>query len=244
MIACKHIWLYLYGKVTTMSKSKASKMRFCACGLISYNQKGYTMSDTKTREPQQKRSIEKKNRIIEVGFLLMCEKGYQKTTTADIAKAAGVSTGIIYSYFTDKHDIFMDGLKAYSQKMMVPVFEEFTLPFDPKTSLERIVDSLIESHKIFNHAHKEIEALTMTNDEVAVLMADMELKTTLQLEEFLRNAGYDCENLAEKTHIIYNMVDSLSHELTFHKHPGLNPNQMKAIVIDTILYLLGTPHQS
>ena len=48
----------------------------------------------------------------------------------------------------------------------------------------------------------------MTNDEVAVLMADMELKTTLQLEEFLRNAGYDCENLAEKTHIIYNMVDS------------------------------------
>ena len=77
------------------------------------------MSDTKTREPQQKRSIEKKNRIIEVGFLLMCEKGYQKTTTADIAKAAGVSTGIIYSYFTDKHDIFMDGLKAYSQKMMV-----------------------------------------------------------------------------------------------------------------------------
>ena len=138
----------------------------------------------------------------------------------------------------------MDGLKAYSQKMMVPVFEEFTLPFDPKTSLGRIVDSLIESHKIFNHAHKEIEALTMTNDEVAVLMADMELKTTLQLEEFLRNAGYDCENLAEKTHIIYNMVDSLSHELTFHKHPGLNPDQMKAIVIDTILYLLGTPHQS
>ena len=36
MIACKHIWLYLYGKVTTMSKSKASKMRFCECGLNSY----------------------------------------------------------------------------------------------------------------------------------------------------------------------------------------------------------------
>lgn len=36
MIACKHIWLYLYGKVTTMGKSKASKMRFCECGLNSY----------------------------------------------------------------------------------------------------------------------------------------------------------------------------------------------------------------
>ena len=55
------------------------------------------MENTKTREPQQKRSIEKKNRIIEIGFRLMCEKGYQNTTTADIAKAAGDSTGIIYS---------------------------------------------------------------------------------------------------------------------------------------------------
>ena len=67
-------WAQFIWRSNHISKSKASKMRFCACGLISYNQKGYTMSDTKTREPQQKRSIEKKNRIIEVGFLLMCEK--------------------------------------------------------------------------------------------------------------------------------------------------------------------------
>lgn len=67
------------------------------------------MENVKTREPQQKRSIEKKNRIIETGFRLMCENGYQKTTTADIAKAAGVSTGIIYSYFKDKRDIFICG---------------------------------------------------------------------------------------------------------------------------------------
>lgn len=199
------------------------------------------MSDTKTREPQQKRSIEKKNRIIEVGFLLMCENGYQKTTTADIAKAAGVSTGIIYSYFKDKHDIFIEGLKAYSTKMLIPVYNEFDLPFDPKTSLEKIIDALIESHRIFMHAHKEIEALTMTNSEVAAIMLDMELQTTMQLEEFLLKAGYSPVDLAEKTHIIYNMVDSLSHELTFHKHPGLNPERMRTIVIETILNLLGQP---
>ncbi len=91
------------------------------------------------------------------------------------------------------------------------------------------------------HAHKEIEALTMTNSEVAAIMLDMELQTTMQLEEFLLKAGYNPVDLAEKTHIIYNMVDSLSHELTFHKHPGLNPERMRTIVIETILNLLGQP---
>lgn len=197
------------------------------------------MQETKTREPQQKRSIEKKNKIIEVGFLLMCENGYQKTTTADIAKKAGVSTGIIYSYFKDKHDIFIEGLKAYSNKMLVPVYDTLTTPFDLEKSLNQIVDSLIESHHVFNRAHKEIEALIMTNEDVADFMMKQEIQATGQLEDFLRRAGYDFPDLAERTHIIYNMVDSLCNELTFHNHSSLKPERMRAIVISGILYLLG-----
>ena len=49
-----------------------------------------------TRIPTQKRSIEKRNKIIAKGFELMCEKGYYNTSTPDIAESAGVSTGIIY----------------------------------------------------------------------------------------------------------------------------------------------------
>ena len=56
------------------------------------------MSTNNIREPIQKRSIEKKEKIIEAGFDLICEKGYYNTNTAEIAKAAGVSTGIVYQY--------------------------------------------------------------------------------------------------------------------------------------------------
>ena len=59
------------------------------------------------REPIKKSSIEKKNKIIEKGFELMCTKGYHNVTCVDIAKYAGVSTGIIYQYFKDKRDIFI-----------------------------------------------------------------------------------------------------------------------------------------
>ena len=79
------------------------------------------MSDT--RMPSQKRSIEKRNRIIKMGFELMCEEGYYQTTTTDIAKYAGVSTGIIYQYFNDKKEIFIEGIKSYSDNIMFPILE-------------------------------------------------------------------------------------------------------------------------
>ena len=39
---------------------------------------------TKTRVPTQKRSIEKRQKIVKAGFDLFCEKGYYKTNTAEI----------------------------------------------------------------------------------------------------------------------------------------------------------------
>ena len=71
-----------------------------------------------TRIPMQKRSVEKRNRIIEKGFELMCEKGFYNTNTVEIAEYACVSTGIIYQYFNDKKDIFIEGVKNYSNSIM------------------------------------------------------------------------------------------------------------------------------
>ena len=52
------------------------------------------MKINEIREPIQKRSIEKKEKIIKAGFELICEKGYYNTNTAEIAKAAGIELGV------------------------------------------------------------------------------------------------------------------------------------------------------
>ena len=70
------------------------------------------------REPIKKSSIEKKERIIKKGFELMCEKGYHNVNTVDIAKYSNVLTGIIYQYFNDKKDIFVEGVKDYANNIM------------------------------------------------------------------------------------------------------------------------------
>lgn len=202
------------------------------------------MENGKTREPQQKRSIEKKNKIIETGFTLMCEKGYQKTTTADIAKAAGVSTGIIYSYFQDKHDIFIAGLRLFGDKLLTPMFATLTPSVDFREALSHIIDILIEGHKVFGNAHKEIEALTMTDPEVSAFMLELEDVTTKRLVSFLNEDGIVCDDLLERTHIIYNMVESLCHEIIFHNHEYLDAHRMKDIVIETVLTILHVENEN
>ena len=59
------------------------------------------------RQPIQQRSIDKKERIIKAAYELFSSEGYHGTITSDIAKKAGVSTGIVYGYFKDKRDILV-----------------------------------------------------------------------------------------------------------------------------------------
>ena len=48
--------------------------------------------------PKQKRSIETRLKILSVGGDLILQKGYHNITADDIAKAAGLSTGIQQHY--------------------------------------------------------------------------------------------------------------------------------------------------
>ena len=78
---------------------------------------------TETRMSTQKRFVEKRDKIISKGFELMCNKGYHNVNTIDFAKYAEVSTGIIYQYFNDKKDIFIEGTKKYLEDIMFPIFK-------------------------------------------------------------------------------------------------------------------------
>ena len=125
---------------------------------------------SKIRIPTQKRSIEKKNRIIEKGFELICDKGYYNISTPDIAKAADVSTGIIYQYFNDKKEIFVEGMKNYSYNIMFPVLkilETTKLTQDNiKQVLNEIIEVYINHHKTAKKAHKELLAMSNLDDDI------------------------------------------------------------------------------
>jgi AcrR family transcriptional regulator len=196
---------------------------------------------TTVREPIQKRSIEKKEKIIEYGFELICDKGYYNTNTAEIAKAAGVSTGIVYQYFNDKHDILVEGLKLNSSKIFFPMLTALEKNFDVNNLeivLRKTIKSFIKDHKLSQSAHEEILAMVHSDKEVAHIFYEFELKKTESITNSLIKNGFSTKNLKEKVHIIVNLIDDLCHEIVYHKHSTMNYDVMVDLTIETIMDLL------
>lgn len=190
------------------------------------------------REPVQKRSIEKKEKIIKSGFELICDKGYYNTNTAEIAKAAGVSTGIVYQYFKDKHDILIAGLNIYADSIFFPVLDIPEKGFNKSNFRENLKDMLkkfIDDHKLSKQAHEEITAMVHSDKEVSKLFYEAEIKMTNTFVEKLKLGNIDCDNINEKAHIAVHLIDDLCHEIVYHKHDDMNYDEMINLVIDIIV---------
>ena len=65
-----------------------------------------------TKEPEERRQ-----EIIETAMRLFYEKGYEKTSIADIAKAIGVAQGLCYRYFPSKEALFDCTVDQYAQTL-------------------------------------------------------------------------------------------------------------------------------
>lgn len=199
------------------------------------------MGNSEIREPIQKRSIEKKEKIIKYGFGLICEKGYHNTNTAEIAKAAGVSTGIVYQYFNDKRDIFLQGIEQYSKSLLFPI-NEISISKSKTSTLEEdlinVINKSIKNHKLSESAHEEIYSLQHSDPDVAKIFFQQEIQATNRLISVLENKNIQTENIKEKAHLIISMIDNLCHEVVYHKHKDMNYDIMKEIVVKSIINLL------
>ena len=189
------------------------------------------------REPKQQRAIEKKEKLIKAGFDLICENGYYNTNTAEIAKAAGVSTGILYQYFKDKYDILTLGLEKYGDDIFFPMIKSTEIKFEKK-DFDKLVGQMIEyyigNHKVSNIAHEEIMSMVHSDKKIAEYYYKRELEMTNSLRNVLIDNGFQDVNLYEKVHIMMGLIDNLCHEIIYHKHDNMDYDVMMDIVINNI----------
>ncbi len=194
------------------------------------------------REPIKKTSIEKKQKIIEKGFELMCKEGFYNVNCVDIAKYADVSTGSIYQYFNDKRDIFIAGVKNYSNAIMFPMIDVIKSKKITKDNLDEVLNEVIESfintHKISRVEHEELIAMSHLDDEIGKIFKQNEIDMTNNISKVLENNGFSIENIEEKIHIIFGLVDNYCHEAIYHRHDSLDYRVMKENIIDIIKYIL------
>jgi AcrR family transcriptional regulator len=199
------------------------------------------MGNTDIRKPIQKRSIETKEKILKAGFELICEKGFYNTNTAEIAKAANVSTGIVYQYFKDKHDILVESLQNYGSSVFYPMIKISEKDFaknDLDTILRNMINKFIKNHKMSHSAHKEIMAMVHSDDAVAEIYHNSEIEMTDNLIKSFADNGITTDHLKEKVHVAVNLIDDLCHEVVYHKHDSMDYNVMIDVVVKCIKDLL------
>lgn len=193
------------------------------------------------RMPKQKRSIEKRKKIIDAGWKLISQNGYYNTNTQEIALLAGVSTGIVYQYFKDKHDILLAGIEAYADDVFFPIlkddFENVKID-DFKSFIKNIIEEYINEHKLSKSAHEEIMAMVHTDEDVSKYYYEREMTITNKICDLLIHNDMKIDNIEEKVHIMVGLIDNLCHEIVYHKHDGLNYKAMSEIVIENIINII------
>lgn len=192
------------------------------------------------RQPRQERSIEKKKRIVEAGYELFSEVGYYGTNTAEIAKRAGVSTGIVYGYFKDKKDILICVLDIYLNEVYDPIsemFDKLVSPVDYKKIVPEALAATIKMHKKKYKIHEALHSLAGSDAEVNAAFIALEDKLTSRIYDRLASLGENTEYLKEKIHFAMGTIQDYSHEYVFDKHDYIDYAALERMVVTAITHL-------
>jgi AcrR family transcriptional regulator len=92
----------------------------------------------------------RKRQITRAAYEIIAEKGYNNFTMMDIAKRAGVSSGLIHHYFKDKENMLVTLLREMQQNIRQSLEHSIEPVADPRKKLEIFMDQafgLVENEK-------------------------------------------------------------------------------------------------
>ena len=170
--------------------------------------------------PKQQRSIEKRNKILQAGFKLFKQKGYYNTTTAEIAKEAGVSTGIVYRYFTDKKDIFIETMEQFYRQVydiFIDNIKNINSYSELPEYLNSTIDYAISTHDMTKDVYEEIEALSHYDEDVGKMCNKVQEEIISILISIFPKLGLSPDHSHEKLHVILDLIDSYCEEVVYRR---------------------------
>ena len=131
---------------------------------------------------------ERRGQIVRAAVKLFSEDGYYTTTIQQIARQAGISTGLIYQYFRDKDDILFLSLKMVLDTYEREIPSQLEGVTDPVERLCvsvwaycQIVDRLREATVLAYRSTKSLRA------DRRVLIKDAESRTNRLIEKCIKD---------------------------------------------------------
>lgn len=131
---------------------------------------------------------ERKEQILESALNVFIEKGYNGSTTVDIAKEADISEVTLFRYFDSKKQIFMDAIEPILITSLKESLEE-SKDLESMKKLEYILKNRIK----FISEHNEVIKLILMESQINPEIADFDFinQITSLLKDSIKEVGIE-----------------------------------------------------
>ncbi|MEN9979007.1 MAG: TetR/AcrR family transcriptional regulator [candidate division WOR-3 bacterium] len=92
----------------------------------------------------RKKSISRKEQILQAAFATVCRQGYYETRIDDVARRAGVAKGTVYLYFRDKPDLYLGIIRWLLSQALGILQEVAGQPLSARIRLSRVFQTWTE----------------------------------------------------------------------------------------------------
>lgn len=160
----------------------------------------------------------KQENILKAALVLFAEQGYAATSTSKVAKAAGVSEGLIFRHFGNKEGLLnaiMEQAKEAAFKQYAPIFAKS----DPKEVIRGVVELVFNAEEQHHPLWKLVYALKWQTETYDYSISKP-IKTVLT--DAFTKLGYDDPDAEAELMLIH--IDGIALAVLLRK-----PNNLEAI---------------
>ena len=184
----------------------------------------------------QPRAMETREKLLKSALELYTEKGYHSTTVDEIAKNAGLSTGVAYRYFKNKKDLLLAAITyGFSEIRNLAGVKETDL-FGK--DLEHTLSAFERIHTEYFAFHEELEGLRHSDSDVGRLYDEF---TKSAIQNVYDNLPEDIKKKKDSLENLYIAIGIMENYCHTFMHKRLSESQLKVMrknVIKTVEHVL------
>jgi len=196
-------------------------------------------TDGTGHRPMQKRAEATRQALLDAALELFSERGFHGTNTKEVAARAGVATGSVYRYFTNKKALFLAVMSRMEDAMRGQIFglgrELAASGAPPRQTMERLVGFALEAHRPHRAFHREVLAMTLLDPDVARVEAEREGRVRRELMDFLADMPglYPPDDLEAAAEMIHLSVEEVAHRAVIFDSP-IGEERLTRMLLDML----------
>ena len=146
-----------------------------------------------TREFAQDRARATYQSLVAAAAQVFADKGFDDAQTPDIARAAGVSVGTFYRYFSDKRQAFIEMIQVYLDQSYERVmsnltpeaFAETKSDRDRRATIDHVIDVLFQNASQNPGLHRVFLGMSLRDADVLEIRVAFEERSRQALAQLL-----------------------------------------------------------